>query len=162
MQEAHSNPDQRASRNGGKPPVAATARPGELRGNGVVKASDAGGHYAPPARENGQASTAGHVRELPPAEHLTAPSSGNAKQDKQNQKQFDKQYAQQQKERQQLQKQQDKEDQKIAKQNDSARKQQVEQQHQQQTQQLQQKHQQQNQQLQQSVQARPQGGGRPR
>jgi len=164
MQEARSNPDQRASKNGGKPPVAATGRPGEFKGNGVVKASDAGGRYTPPAKENGQASAspAGHVRDLPPAEHSTAPNTGNTKQDKQNQKQLDKQYAQQQKERQQLQKQQDKEDQRVAKQNDAARKQQVEQQHQQQTQQLQQRHQQQNQEIQQRMQARPEGGGRPR
>ncbi len=172
MQEARSNPQQRASMNQGKPPVAATARPGEFKGNDVVKASEAGGRYTPPANhgENGSApradenaarpSTFGHVRDLPPAEHPTAPSSGNAKQDKKNQQQIDKQYAQQQKERQKLQQQQEREDQKVAKQNNDARKQQVEQQHQQQTQQLQQRHQQQSQQLQQRMAPapRPEGG----
>jgi hypothetical protein len=159
VQEAHSNPQQRASMNQGKPPVAATARPGDFKGSGVVKASEAGGHYTPPAaRPEGNAaasSTPGHVRDLPPAEHTTAPSTGNAKQDKKNQKELDKQYAQQQQERQKLQEQQDKEDRKIAKQKNEAKKQQVEQQHQQQTQQLQQKHQQQTQQMQQRMASPP-------
>jgi hypothetical protein len=175
MQEARSNPEQRASKNEGKPPVAATARPGEFKGNDVVKASEAGGHYTPAANRGGNGATArpednaarptpGHVRDLPPAEHVTAPSSGDAKVDKKNQQQLDKQYAQQQKERQKLQQQQEKEDQKVAKQNNDAQKQKVEQQHQQQTQQLQQRHQQQTQQMQQRMApaAKPEGGGRPR
>jgi hypothetical protein len=179
MQEAHSNPQQRASVNQGKPAVAATARPGEFKGNGVVKASEAGGRYTPPANrgeneahENGSlarpegnaaaSSTPGHVRDLPPAERPSAPSTGNADQDKKNQQQLDKQYAQQQKERQKLQQQQEKEDQKIAKQNNDTKKQQVEQQHQQQTQKLQQRHQQQTQAMQQRMQAPPaRAEGRP-
>jgi len=52
----------------------------------------------------------------------TAPNTGNAKMDKKNQQQLDKQYAQQQKERQKVQKQQEKEDQKVAKQNNDAQK----------------------------------------
>ena len=165
-QEARSNPEERASRNEGKPPVAATARPGEFKGNNVVKATEAGGRYTSPAnhgenqpRENG-ATPAGHVRDLPPAEHPTPPNTGDAKLDKKYQQQQEKQYAQQQKERQKLQQQQEKQDQKVAKQNNEAKKQQVEQQHQQQTQQLQQRHQQQTQQMQQRMQApaaRPQG-----
>jgi YXWGXW repeat-containing protein len=166
LQEARSNPQQRASANQGRPPVAATARPGEFSGNGVVKASEAGGHYTPPATRGGggSAPAPGHVRDLPPAEHQTAPSSGDPNLDKKNQKQLDKQYAQQQKERQKMQQQQEKEDQKVAKQNDQAAKQQTEQRHQQQTQQLQQKHQQQNQQMQQRMAPAPKagGGGRPR
>ncbi|MGB6387547.1 MAG: YXWGXW repeat-containing protein [Terriglobales bacterium] len=181
MQQARSDPDQRASKNEGKPPVAATAKPGEFKGNDVVKASEAGGRYTPPAnrgenqpRESGSAARpegnatgsnpAGHVRDLPPIERPAAPNTGDAKLDKKYQKQQDKQYAQQQKERQKLQQQQEKEDQKLTKQNNDAQKQLVEQRHQQQTQQMQQRHQQQTQQMQQRMQApaaRPEGGGRP-
>jgi hypothetical protein len=53
MQEARSNPQQRASVNMGRPAVAATARPGELRGNGVVAAREAGAPYHPPANRGG-------------------------------------------------------------------------------------------------------------
>jgi hypothetical protein len=68
MQQARSNPQQRASVNRGRPEVAATPRPGSYKGEGVVQAKSAGGSYNPPAnrgtrtgqtqpREN---STAGH------------------------------------------------------------------------------------------------------
>jgi hypothetical protein len=173
-QQARSDPQQRASMNQGKPPVAATAKPGEMKGDGVVKASDAGAPYTRAAnhgenqpRENGaentsgRPSTPGHVRDLPPAERPTAPSTGDAKQDQKNQKQLDKQYASQQKERQKLQQKQEKEDQKMTKQNNDAQKQQVEQQHQQQTQDIQQRHQQQQQNMMQSMRA-PSGGRPPR
>jgi hypothetical protein len=161
MQEARSNPQQRASMNQGRPPVAATARPGEFSGSGVVKASEAGGRYTPPAGRAAAPSNAGHVRDLSPAVRPTAPNTGDANLDKKNQKQLDKQYAQQQKERDKLQKQQEKEDQKMAKQKDEAARQQVEQRHQQQTQQLVQRHQQQTQHMQERM-ARASGGGRPR
>jgi WXXGXW repeat (2 copies) len=168
LQEAHSNQQQRASVNQGRPEIAATARPGDFKSN-VVKASEAGGRYTPPAnrgenqaRENASArptnNTAssnppGHVRDLPPAEKPAPPNTGDAKQDKKLQQQQEKQYAQQQKERQKLQQQQEKEDQKVAKQNNEAQKQQVEARHQQQTQQLQQRHVQQNQAMQTRAQA---------
>jgi hypothetical protein len=160
MQAARSNPQQRASVNMGKPPVAATPRPGEFKGN-VVAAKEAGGKYTPPPNRGANpggnaarpesASTATHVRELPPAERPAPPNTGNAKQDKKYQQQQEKLYAQQEKERQKVGQQQEKEDQKVAKQNNAAAKQQVEQRHQQQTQQLQQKHQQQQQQMQQKM-----------
>jgi flagellar biosynthesis GTPase FlhF len=165
MQEARSNPQQRASMNQGKPQVAATARPGDFKGSGVVQAKEAGGAYTPRAgnsnahqpRQNG--SPASHVRDLPPVERPAAPSTRNPKMDKKYQQQQEKQYAAQQKERQKLQQQQEKEDQKLAKQNaDEARKQQVEQRHQQQTQQLQQRHEQQRQQMQQRMQPPPERG----
>jgi hypothetical protein len=79
-QLARSDPQQRASENQGRPPVAASARPGEFKGNDVVRASKAGAAYTRPAkggesqpRENGTASnlarpsTPGHVRDLPAA-----------------------------------------------------------------------------------------------
>jgi WXXGXW repeat (2 copies) len=166
VQEAHANPQLRASENKGRPPIAATARPGDFK-TGVVETREAGGAYNPPANRGGnqpgaenradnnvaRPTTPGHVRDLPPAERPAAPNTGDAKLDKKYQQQQNKQYAQQQKERQNLAKQQEKEDQAVTKQNDQAKKQQVEQQHQQQTQQLQQRHQQQQQEMQQRVQS---------
>lgn len=184
MQAARSDPQQRASTNMGRPAVAATSRPGEFKGAGVVEAKQAGGRYTPPPNrgnaaggnaarpennaarpennarpENAARPSATHVSELPPAERAAAPNTGDAKQDKKLQQQQEKLYNQQQKERQKVTQQQQKEDQRLANQKASdAQKQQQEQRHSQQTQQLQQKHTQQNQQMQQRVQAaRPAG-----
>ena len=189
VQAARSNPQLRASANMGKPAIAATARPGDLSHG--VEAKQAGGRWEPPANRGGnqaRTNTAGarpenpgennaaarptnsperpstptHVRELPPAERLPAPNTGNAKQDQKYQQQQEKLYAQQQKERQKVTQQQEKEDQNLAKQNASeAQKQQQEQRHQQQTQQLQQKHQQQQQKVQQRAQP-PAERGKPK
>ena len=173
-EQAHSDPQQRASENRGKPAVAATPKPGAFKDHGVVAARDAGGTYTPPANRGGNASraennaaarpstTPGHVRDLPAAERPAAPNTGDAKQDKKYQQQQQKLYANQEKERQKVAKQQEKEDQKVAKQNNEAAKQQVEQRHQQQTQQLQQKHQQQQQQMQQRMQPAPRAARPPR
>lgn len=49
IQMARSNPQFRASANHGKPPVAATQRPTEFSGRGVVQARAAGAPYHPPA-----------------------------------------------------------------------------------------------------------------
>ena len=168
MQEARSNPQQRASMNEGKPPVAATPKPGDFKDH-VVKANEAGAPYTHPANpsanqavENGSASRPNdnaarsgppvHVRDLPPAERPAAPNTGNSKTDQKYQQQQDKQFAKQEQERQKLQQQQDKEDQRLAKQNvNQAKQQQTEQHHQQQTAHLQQKHEQQQQQMQQKM-----------
>ena len=164
IQEARANPQLRAAENRGRPPIAATARPGDFK-SGVVQTREAGGDYKPAANRGGnqpggenradnnvaRPSTSGHVRDLPPAERPPAPNTGDAKLDKKYQQQQNKQYAQQQKERDNLAKQQAKEDQALTKQKDQARKQQVEQEHQQQTQQLQQRHQQQQQAMQQRI-----------
>lgn len=48
---ARTNPAQRARQNRGRPDIAATARPGEFRGNGVVRATRAGAPYNEPSRE---------------------------------------------------------------------------------------------------------------
>src|SRR6202166_2576728 len=49
VQAARSNPELRASANQGKPPIAATAKPGDFK-TGVVATRQAGGEYkAPPA-----------------------------------------------------------------------------------------------------------------
>jgi hypothetical protein len=166
LQEARSNPQQRASMNEGKPAVAATSKPGDFKGN-VVQAKEAGAPYArsdnrdgnhpgenaPAAHPENNAArpnAPAHVRDLPPTAKPAAPNTGDPKLDKKYQQQQEKQFAQQEQERQKTAQKQAAEDQKLAKQNASdAKKQQVEQQHQQQTQQLQQRHDQQQQQLQQ-------------
>src|SRR5271156_3546720 len=153
VQAARSNPELRASANHGKPPVAATAKPGELKGGGVVAAREGGAVHEAAARPENNAAArpnpAVHPNDLPAAERPAPPNTGNAKTDKKYQQQQNKLQAQQDKERQNLQQKQDQDHQKLTQQkaNDS-RKQQVEQQHQQQTQQLAQKHTQQQQQLQ--------------
>ena len=52
FQAARSNPELRASQNHGKPPIAATSRPGSFSGGGVV-AARSGGNYNPPANRGG-------------------------------------------------------------------------------------------------------------
>ena len=163
FQAARSNPELRASANQGRPPIAATARPGEFRGNAVVPAKEAGAPYNPPAnRRNTPArggnapATAVHPKELPPFEHPTAPNSGNASRDKKYQQQQDKLFAKQEQERQKLQQKQEQEHQQMERQSaDQGRRQQVEQRHQQQTQQLQQRHVQEQQRMQEKQQPPP-------
>jgi YXWGXW repeat-containing protein len=159
VQAARGNPEFRASTNHGKPPVAATAKPGEFSGHDATPAREAGGEYKAPAErggtdghsENGAPRTnIVHPNDIPPAEHPAAPNTGDAKLDKKYQQQQEKLQQKQGQERQKLQQQQEKEHQTMAKQNaGDAKKQQLEQKHQQQTQQLQQRHVQQQQKLQQ-------------
>jgi hypothetical protein len=167
-QEARASPQQRASVNRGKPPVAATPKPGEFRDH-VVEAKEAGGTYAPPPNrganqikentpearpENGAAQPKPvHPRDLPSSNRPAPPSTGSAKADQKYQQQQEKQFAKQDQERQKLQQKQDQDHQRLDQQKaNDAKKQQVEQRHQQQTQQLQQKHEQQQQKLQQKQQ----------
>ncbi|HKS81885.1 MAG TPA: hypothetical protein VJR23_10315 [Candidatus Acidoferrales bacterium] len=155
-QLARGNSDLRASFNRGKPPVAATPRPGEFEGHGVEGAKKAGAPYHPserPANAGGHANVNAnannrvepsqprsepvHARDLPPVSRPTAPDTGNPKLDQKYEKQQQKMIAQQEKARQKLEQQQMKQDQKLARQNaDQQRKQQMEQRHQQQTQHL--------------------------
>jgi hypothetical protein len=178
IQEARNNRELRASVNQGKPPIAATERPGAFTQN-ATPAREAGGRYEAPANrgaaggdrpptaearpgaENRPAAGEAakqpvHVTDLPAHEHMTAPNTGNQKLDQKYQQQQDKLYAKQEQQRQKLQQQQQKEDQRAqqAKANQQ-RQQQVEQRHQQQTQHLQQQHAQQTQHLQE----RQSGGG---
>ncbi len=159
VQAARSNQQLRASENRGKPPIAATPKPGAFNERGVVPARQAGaihnvgranvgsGNAAP--GNNARGAGAVHPNELPPVERPGPPNTGNSKQDRKYQQQQEKLFAQQDKERQKLQQQQEKEHQQLGRRNaDEARKQQVEQRHQQQTEQLQQKHSQQQQRLQ--------------
>jgi hypothetical protein len=148
VQAARGNPQLRASTNQGKPPIAATAKPGEFSGRGVVQAKEAGAPYKPVNRGGGQprgeapgARPPVHVKDLPTPQRPAPANTGNQKVDQKYQQQQEKLAAQQEKERQKLQQQQEKEHQQLAKQKaDQSRTQQVEQKHQQQTQQLQQKH----------------------
>ena len=166
VQSARSDLQLRASVNQGKPPIAATPKPGALRDHAAVAATQAGGAYhspadrvalqpqnaVPGARAGKDISPSGaaiHPNDLPPVAHAPVPNSGNPKMDQKYQQQQEKLNAQQAKERQKLQQQQDRDHQQLAQQQaDAARKQQMEEQHRQQTQQLQQQHQQQQQQLQ--------------
>ena len=158
VQAARANPEMRASSNQGQPPVAATPKPGDFRGGGVVAAREGGAVHDSPARTENNATrpenngarptTPIHPRDLPPTERPPTPNTGNAKQDQKYQQQQKKLQAQQDKERQKLQQKQEQDHQRMTQQKaDEAKKQQLEQQHQQQTQQLQQKHAQQQQKL---------------
>jgi len=151
MQQARSNPELRASSNQGKPPIAATSRPGDFKGS-AVPAREAGAPYkAPertatanetrPANNSAERATANaHASEVQP-HNYTAPTTGQSGVDQKYQQQQEKLAAKQNQEHQQLQQQQEREHQQAAKKSTSApQQQQMEQRHTQQTQQLEQKH----------------------
>ncbi|TAM81993.1 MAG: hypothetical protein EPN47_10575 [Acidobacteria bacterium] len=73
-QFARNDPAQRARQNHGRPEVAATARPGEFRGNGAVRATRAGAPYREPNREVRSGREAGR-REPAPVERGPAMSA---------------------------------------------------------------------------------------
>jgi hypothetical protein len=167
VQAARADQALRASANLGKPPVAATPRPGALNDRGIVPAKQ--GRYNPPPRSETSAPrpgaavnpptrsehnadrppTAVHPNDLPPATRPTPSSAGNPNVDKKYQQEQEKLNAKQEQERQKLHQKQDQDHQRMTQQKaDEARKQQLEQKHQQQTQQLEQKHAQQQQKLQ--------------
>jgi hypothetical protein len=155
VQTASTNKELYESANHGKPAIAATAKPGEFSGKGVVAAKAAAPSYKPvtarapaPAIAKGAAPAAAHASEIKPTER-GAPNTGNPQLDKKYQQQQTKLNASQGQERQQLQKKQDQDHQKLTQTKASdATKQQVEQKHQQQTQQVAQKHEAQQQKLQ--------------
>ncbi len=176
---ARSNPELRASTNQGRPPIAATQRPNEFKGNGVVAAKEAGAPYKAPERaaNNGAARTENnntartetnrtatpaaapkptHAKEVqPPAR--TAPNTGNPATDKKYQAEQDKLYKQQDQQHQKLAAQQEQDHQRATQQKaNDARNQQLEQKHQQQTDAMEQKHTQQQQKLQQKYTPAPQ------
>ena len=167
IQTARANPALRASANQGKPPIAATDKPGEFSGH-VVAAREAGAPYHPetarPNTNNGTTRPANpvHASDLPPHVPPPAVDSGNTKQDQKYQQQQAKLIAKQNQEHQQLAQKQERDHQQLQQQNaNDARKQQVEQRHQQQTQQLEQRHTQQQQAFQERAPvSRPEG--RPR
>ncbi|MGH9747672.1 MAG: YXWGXW repeat-containing protein [Candidatus Acidiferrales bacterium] len=138
VEEARANRELRASVNHGKPPITATSKPGDFKGH-------ENGGAAP-----GHTKTAVHPKDLPPAEHRTPTSTGNAKTDQRYQQQQERLSQKQNQERDKLQAKQDQEHQRMQQQKATdARQQQVEQRHQQQTQQLQQRHEQQQQKMEQ-------------
>jgi hypothetical protein len=155
FEAARANRELRASANHGRPPVAATFRPGDFHER-AVPAREAGAPYNPPPNRGrnrpagkGRAGPAAHPKDLPPVERPGPPNTGNANRDRKYQQQQEKLFSRQEHERQKLDQQQEREHQRLAKQNaNEARRQQVEQRHQQQTEQLQQRHQQQQQRLQ--------------
>jgi hypothetical protein len=155
VQAARANRELRASANHGKPPVAATPKPGTFKGRGVVQAKQAGAPYNPTANrvaagttsaarsENGvsRGGTAVHPNELPSVARPGVPNTGNPKMDQKYEQQQEKLRTKQDQELQKLQQKQDQDHQRLAQQKaDEARRQQLEQQHLQQTQQLEQKH----------------------
>jgi hypothetical protein len=166
VQAARANPQLRASANQGKPPVAATPKPGAFNDRAVVAAKEAGAPYHPaanratdqphantpaPRPENSvpRPPNAVHAKELPPHPRPAPPNTGNPKLDQKYQQQQEKLYAKQEQDHQKLQQRQEQDHQRLAQRNaDEARKQQLEQRHQQQTQQLEQRHVQQQQKLQ--------------
>ncbi|HKD01677.1 MAG TPA: hypothetical protein VKB77_04585 [Terriglobales bacterium] len=155
-QAARGNPQLRASVNRGKPPVAATPRPGAFNEHGVVAARQAGGAYHPaPSRANneprgGSASRPdvprppAHAVDVQPHQRPAPPNTGNAQLDQKYQQQQEKLYAKQQQEHQKLAQQQERDHQHMqqeqARQANQARQQEMEQRHQQQTQHMEQRH----------------------
>jgi PLD-like domain/WXXGXW repeat (2 copies) len=151
-QSARSDPQFRASDNHGKPPIAATPRPGEFHAHGVVKAKAAGGPYHHPASRGARGVPRGaqppssgratHPNELPPLQRPPAGPAGNSKAEQKYQKEQQKLYEKQETERQKLEQKQEQDHRKLARRNaNEAQKQQLEQRHQEETQQLHQRHQ---------------------
>ena len=121
VQTARGDQQLRASVNQGRPPIAATPKPGEFKEHGVVPAKEAGAPYHPPANRTATAANAAtpsypmHAKDVPP-HTMPPPNTGNAKQDQKYLKQQQKLEAQQQKEHQQLAQQQEQEHQREAQQ----------------------------------------------
>jgi hypothetical protein len=156
VEVAHGNPQLRASVNQGRPPIAATSRPGEFSGHGVVESREAGGEYhaqpaahvAQPGGEGAHPSNPVHASELQSHQPQHFESTGNPDLDRKYQQKAQQLADRQNQEHQQLAQRQQQEDQQAQQRKLSAQKQQqIEQKHQQQTQQLEQKHQQQAQKL---------------
>ena len=161
-----------ASVNNGKPEIAATSRPAELNGGGVVKANSAGS----PQRASGPVVAAKplttavetpaerrvpmHAADLPPVAHQTASSTGNVQRDRVNQQAQDDLRNGQEKQRQKLQQKQAADHERAAKQPAaSANVQALEQQHQAQTQALTQRHAMEQKTLQETQVKKPEGKG---
>jgi hypothetical protein len=157
VEAARGNPELRASSNHGRPPIAATEKPGVFSGHEAVAAKE-GGHYdrPPQARgsgSGGQVDHAIHSNELPAHTRPSAPNTGDPNRDKKYQQQQEKLYQQQLQDHQKLEQRQEQDHRQLERQQaNDAQMQQMEQKHQQQTQQLAQKHEQQQQHIQQQQQ----------
>jgi hypothetical protein len=135
---AQTNPAMRASANHGRPPITATSRPGDFRGQPPTAGREAGepsGASAGGATPESRAIV--HPKDLPAIQHPEPLNSGNSKAEKAYQKNQEKLIAKQEQERQKLETKQEAEHQKKM---TDAQTQKLEQKHQQQTQQLMQRH----------------------
>jgi hypothetical protein len=172
VQAARANRELRASVNQGKPPIAATPKPGAFRDRATVRAKEAGAPYHPvgnraagPRPENNvpRPPIAAHAKDLQPHPRPAPPNTGNARLDQKYQQQQEKLYAKQQQEHQKLQQRQEQDHQRMAqRQANEARTQQMEQKHQQQARQLEERHVQQQQNLQQRQQSGSRNQSKPR
>jgi len=158
-QAASTNRQLYESTNHGKPPIAATPRPEQFRGHGVVAAKAAARSYMPPAARTtaprGSSYTASrtvtpvHPNDIRPPARSGISNTGNPKLDRKYQQEQDKLFARQQQERQRLQQRQEQEHQRLARARaNESRNRQLEQKHQQQTRQLEQQQMRQQQRLQ--------------
>jgi hypothetical protein len=177
VQAARSNPQLRASANLGKPPLAATPKPGAFRDRAAVPATAAGAPYHPagkgaataPHTASGAARTGAiiHPNDLPARERPSALNTGDPKLDQKYLQEQEKLFARQEQERQALQQRQVLDHQHLGPLTaNAARMQELEQRHQQQTMQLQQRHDMESQRLQNRLQAampaQPRPSSRPR
>jgi hypothetical protein len=162
VRAARSNPQLRAATSQGRPPIAATARPGAFNERDVVPAKETGSspdqpnveqpraNETPRPGNNLSAAPMGtHARELQPHSVPPPTNGNNSGKDQKYQQQQEKLSAKQNQEHDALAQKQEQEHQRLTQQNaNQARQQQAEQQHQQQTQRLEQNHAQQKQKLQ--------------
>ena len=151
VQAARTNPQLRASANLGKPPIAATPKPGAFRDRAAVAATAAGAPYHPagkgaasaPHTASGAArpGVITHPNDLPARERPSPPNTGDPKLDQKYSQEQEKLFARQEQERQALQRRQDLDHQHLGHlAANAASMQELEQRHQQQTMQLQQRH----------------------
>ena len=138
---ARTNRELRASVNHGKPPVAATSRPGYFTEPSVVHTKEGRGYGDRPEKTTGFPGNAVHPKELPSNSRMSPPNTGDIKQDRKFQQEQEKLYTKQSQERQQLQQKQEQEHQQYTQQQANKDKmQQLEQQHRQQTRDMAQHH----------------------
>jgi YXWGXW repeat-containing protein len=168
IQSASANRQLYESVNRGKPSIAATPRPAQFSGHGVIAAKAAAKSYRPPAARPAAPARAGnaaprpatayHPNDLPPVARSATPNTGNPRLDRKYQQRQDALLAKQEQERQKLQQRQEQDHQRLAHTRaDEPRKQQVEQRHQQQTRQLEQRHAEQQQKVQPNPRSAPPG-----
>src|ERR1700738_4838178 len=177
VQAARTNPQLRASANLGKPPIAATPKPGAFRDRAAVPATAAGAPYHPvgkgaataPHTASGAARPGViiHPNDLPARERPSPPNTGDPKLDQEYLQEQEKLFARQEHERQALQRTQDLDHQHLGHlAANAASMQELEQRHQQQTMHLQRRHDMESQRLQTRLQAanpaQPRPPSRPR
>jgi hypothetical protein len=159
-QAAMASPALSGSVNHGKPVIAATTKPAELNGRGVVTQPGAASPGETPKAMTAPVEKRApvHAADLPPVVHQATAGTGNITRDKVNQQQQDDLRSSQEKQRQELQQKQAADHMQAAKQpTTSANVKELEQQHQAQTQALAQRHTIEQKTLQESQEKKPQG-----